>query len=67
MINHYANFSLISYETLFITCHVAQENASNICFLDSGCSNRMTINKELFENLIHQLNHKLNWVMITSM
>jgi hypothetical protein len=46
-----ANFSESSSETLFITCHVAQENASNIWFLDSGCSNHMTGNKELFEDL----------------
>jgi hypothetical protein len=46
-----ANFSESSYETLFITCDVAQENASNIWFLDSGCSNHMTGNKGLFEDL----------------
>jgi hypothetical protein len=46
-----ANFFESSSETLFITCHVTQENASNISFLDSGCSNHMTVNKELFEDL----------------
>lgn len=37
--------------SLFITCHGARESSSNIWFLDSGCSNHMTGNKELFENL----------------
>jgi hypothetical protein len=46
-----AHFSESSSETLFITCDVAQENASNIWFLDSGCSNHMTGNKGLFEDL----------------
>jgi hypothetical protein len=46
-----AHLSKSSSETLFITCDVAQENASNIWFLDSGCSNHMTGNKGLFENL----------------
>jgi len=46
-----AHFSESSSETLFITCDVAQENASNIWFLDSGCSNHMTGNKGLFEEL----------------
>ena len=31
-----AHFSESSSETMFITCDVAQENASNIWFLDSG-------------------------------
>jgi hypothetical protein len=51
MRKHNANFSESSFETFFITCHVAQENVSYIWFLDSGCSNHMTGNKELFENL----------------
>jgi hypothetical protein len=46
-----AHFFESSYETLFITCDVAQENESNIWFLDSGCSNHMTGNKRLFEDL----------------
>jgi hypothetical protein len=46
-----AHFFESSSETLFITCDVAQENASNIWFLDSGCSNHMTGNKGLFEDL----------------
>ena len=51
MRKHNAHFSESSSETLFITCDVAQENASNIWFLDSGCSNHMTGNKGLFEDL----------------
>jgi hypothetical protein len=46
-----AHFSESNSETLFITCDVAQENASNIWFLDNGCSNHMIRNKGLFEDL----------------
>jgi hypothetical protein len=51
MRKHNAHFSESSSETLFITCDVAQENASNIWFLDSGCSNHMNGNKGLFDDL----------------
>jgi hypothetical protein len=37
--------------TLFITCHIAQENSSDSWFLDSGCSNHMTRNRDLFESM----------------
>ena len=46
-----ANFSESNSETLFITCNVAQKNTNDLWFLDSGCSNHMTGNKEFFENL----------------
>ena len=36
---------------MFITCHVSQERNKNIWFLDSGCGNHMTGNKEFFESL----------------
>ena len=36
---------------MFITCHVAQESSSDIWFLDSGCSNHMTGNRDIFESL----------------
>ena len=37
--------------SLFITCNVSQESSSDIRFLDSGCSNHMTRNKDLFTSL----------------
>ena len=36
---------------MFITCHVAQESSSDIWFLDSGCSNHMTGNRDIYESL----------------
>ena len=34
-----------------MTCNVTQECSNGIWFLDSGCSNHMTGNKDLFSNL----------------
>jgi hypothetical protein len=33
---------------VFLTCNVTQESTNDILFLDSGCSNHMTHNKDLF-------------------
>ena len=38
-------------DTMFIACNVAQESEKDIWFLDSGCSNHMTGNEELFSSL----------------
>lgn len=46
-----AFFFLNSSETLFITCHIAQESPSDSWFLDSECSNHMTGNTDLFDYL----------------
>lgn len=34
-----------------MTCNVSQECLNDIWFLDTGCSNHMTRNKDLFSNL----------------
>ena len=36
---------------MFITCHVAQQSSSDVWFLDSGCSNHMIGNRDIFESL----------------
>jgi hypothetical protein len=36
---------------VFLTCNVTQESSNNIWFLDSGCSNHMTSNKDLFSSI----------------
>ena len=38
-------------QPMFLTCNVTQESSKDIWFLDSVCSNHMTINKELFSSL----------------
>lgn len=47
----YANFSENSSETLFITCHIAEESPSDSWFLDRGCRNHMIGNRDLFDYL----------------
>ena len=44
---------------MFITCHVAQESSSDIWFLDSGCSNHMIRNRDIFESLDTSIKSKL--------
>jgi len=34
-----------------LTCNVTQESANDVWFLDSGCSNHMTGNKDLFSSI----------------
>jgi len=34
-----------------LTCNVTQESANDVWFLDSGCSNHMTRNKDLFSSI----------------
>jgi len=36
---------------MFLACNVAQEKQSDIWYLDSGCSNHMLGNIEIFSNL----------------
>jgi hypothetical protein len=36
---------------MFLTCNVTQESAKDIWFLDSGCSNHTTSNKDLFSSI----------------
>ena len=36
---------------MFLACNVAQEKQSDIWYLDSGCSNQMSGNIEMFSNL----------------
>jgi len=36
---------------VFLTCNVTQESANDVWFLDSGCSNHMTGNKDLFSSI----------------
>ncbi|XP_057857947.2 uncharacterized protein LOC131067029 [Cryptomeria japonica] len=38
-------------DNMFIACNVAQESEKDIWFLDSGCSNHMTGNLEMFSSL----------------
>lgn len=36
---------------MFLACNVAQANEKDVWFLDSGCSNHMTGNLEMFSSL----------------
>jgi hypothetical protein len=45
---HITNESEDDQKPVFLTCNVTQESANDICFLDSGCSNHMTGNENLF-------------------
>ena len=36
---------------MFLTCNVTHESANDVWFLDSGCSNHMTGNKDLFSSI----------------
>lgn len=61
--NNSANYSDISHNnlgSLFITCNVSQESSSDIWFLDSGCSNHMTRNKDLFTSLDDSIQFEVN-------
>ena len=48
MASYIINESEDHQNTLFFTYNVTQESASDLWFLDSGCSNHMTSNKNLF-------------------
>ena len=36
---------------MFLTCNVIHESSNDVWILDSGCSNHMTRNKELFSSI----------------
>ena len=40
-----------SQGNVLLTCNVAQEKQEDVWFLDSGCSNHMTRNIEIFSNI----------------
>jgi hypothetical protein len=48
---HITNESEDHQNPVFLTCNVTQESANDILFLDSGCSNHMTSNKDLFSSI----------------
>ena len=52
-INDRANFleESKSHESIFYACHSANEEKGDIWFLDSGCTNNMTGNRELFHHI----------------
>ena len=39
------------HDSLFLACNVAQEKQGDVWFLDSGCTNHMTGNIEMFSNI----------------
>jgi hypothetical protein len=49
---HITNESEDDQNPVLLTCNVTQESANDIWFLDSGCSNHMTGNKDLISLLI---------------
>jgi hypothetical protein len=44
---------------MFLTCNVTQESENDIWFLDSGCSNHMTGNKDLFSSIDTSIQSKV--------
>ena len=45
-------------EKVFLNCMDTQNKSKNIWFLDSGCSNHMTRDKDMFVNLNTSINKK---------
>jgi len=48
---HITEESSVDEFPVFLTCNVTQESAKDVWFLDSGCSNHMTRNKDLFSSI----------------
>ncbi len=48
-------------KALLLTCDVAVEDQKNICFLDTGCSNHMCGQKELFSSLDETLRSEVKF------
>jgi len=44
---------------MFLACNVAKEKESDIWYLDSGCSNHMSGNAEMFSNLDESVKSKV--------
>ena len=57
---NYSNVSDNNSGRLFITCNFSQESSSNLWLLDSGCSNHMNRNKDLFASLDYSVKSKVN-------
>eukprot|EP00253_Pinus_taeda_P018805 PITA_18805 len=48
---NFANEENKNPKNVLLTCHIAQDKQEDFLFLDSGCSNHMTGNIEMFANL----------------
>ncbi len=46
--------------SVVVTCNVVEESPKNVWFVDSGCSNHMTGNRELFGKLDNSIKTKVN-------
>ena len=46
---------------VFLTCNVTQESSNDVWFLDSGCSNHMNGNKDLFSSLDTNIQSKVKF------